>query len=144
MSFFCFYPYLGGGWVFQTQIWIYPYFFLFFFIEHIPKSLICTYCIFPNMKLSQFSLWLNTWSSGGSWPTGKLIVFKLISSSIDDIFVNGPYLFPAWSVKVTLLMWCSSSSLTNTPHTVSTPSILSTTNWPCPENISSTQSKFIA
>ena len=26
-----FYPYLGGRWVGQTQIWIYPYFF--FFIE---------------------------------------------------------------------------------------------------------------
>ena len=27
MLFFCFYPYLGDGWVGQTQTWIYPYFF---------------------------------------------------------------------------------------------------------------------
>ena len=28
---FLFYPYLGGGWVVQTQIWIHPYFVCFFY-----------------------------------------------------------------------------------------------------------------
>ena len=36
---FLFYPYLGGGLVVQTQIWIYPYFFCFF-IEPFPKRLL--------------------------------------------------------------------------------------------------------
>ena len=31
--FFLFYPYFGGGWVGQTQIWIYPYSFLFFLLN---------------------------------------------------------------------------------------------------------------
>ena len=32
-----------------------------------------------------------TSSNGGFSPMGKLIVFKLITSWTDDIFVNGPY-----------------------------------------------------
>ena len=32
-----------------------------------------------------------TSSKGGFCPMGKLIVFKLITSWTDDIFVNGPY-----------------------------------------------------
>ena len=32
-----------------------------------------------------------TSSKGGFSPMGKLIVFKLITSWTDDIFVNGPY-----------------------------------------------------
>ena len=74
-----------------------------------------------------------TSSKGGLSPMGKLIVFRLTSSMVEDILVKGPKLFPSSSVNSTLLMWCSSSSGTRIPNTVSSPSILSTTNWPCAE-----------
>ena len=88
-------------------------------------------CLFiHDWRLSEYL----TVSKGGLIPTGKLMVFKLISSNIDDIFVKGPYVLPLWSVNVTDLMWWFSSSLTKTPQVVSTPKNESTTNWPCIRN----------
>ena len=72
-----------------------------------------------------------TSSKGGLSPMGKLIVFKLTSSMVDDILVKGPKVLPSSSLNTMLLMWCSSSSGTRIPNTVSSPSIRSTTNSLC-------------
>ena len=45
-----------------------------------------------------------TSSKGGLSPIGKLIVFRLTSSMVEDILVKGPKLFPSSSVNSTLLM----------------------------------------
>ena len=46
-----------------------------------------------------------TSSKGGFCPMGKLIVFKLITSWTDDIFVNGPYT----DLRRRLIIWKSHS-----------------------------------